>query len=207
MSQRVLLALIALLAAALLGVAFFWQPQPGRGGMPDAKPSGGDFTLQSAGGPISLHDFRGKVVVLYFGYTYCPDVCPTALAAVGQALGSLSAAELARVQTLFVSVDPERDTVTQLKDYTTFFHPSILGLTGSPEEVAAVARLYGVFYAKQTAAAGAGGYVVDHTSLTYLVAPDGRLAATLPHGAAPAAVAAEIRKLLSSSLPMKGTAS
>lgn len=203
MSQRILLALIALLAAALLGLAFFWQPQP-VGRSASSLPSGGDFTLRSANGPVSLQGFRGKVVLLYFGYTYCPDVCPTSLAAVGQALAGLASEELARVQTLFVSVDPDRDTVAQLKDYTAFFHPSIIGLTGSADEVAAVARLYGVFYAKQKAS-GTSGYTVDHTSVTYVIAPDGRLAANLPHGATPAAIAAAVRKLLSPSPSLKGT--
>ena len=96
-----------------------------------SAPTGGDFTLQSATGPVTLKDYRGKVVLLYFGYTYCPDICPTSLTATAQALGQLAPAELARVQTLFVSVDPERDTPARLKDYGAFFHPSIIGVTGT----------------------------------------------------------------------------
>jgi len=145
-----------------------------------------DFTLSSSAGPVSLSDFRGKVVLLYFGYTFCPDICPTSLAATARALKELSPEAAAQVQTIFVSVDPARDTPEHLKEYVAFFHPSIVGLTGTDEEVALAARPYGVVYARHEAT-GAGGYVVDHSAFTYLVAPDGHLAARLPH-AAPARV-------------------
>lgn len=193
MLRRLLIGLIVLLAAALAGLILLSPPaKVGAGG-----PAGGDFTLQSAGGAVALQDFRGKVVLLFFGYTYCPDVCPTALAAAGQALNSLSAEEAARVRAIFVSVDPERDTVEQLKKFTAFFHPNIVGVTGTPAQVAAAARLYGAFYARQAGSSSAG-YTIDHTASTYVIAPDGRLATTLPHGTPPAAIATEIRRQLSS---------
>lgn len=196
MPQRLLIGLILVLAAAVIGLAFFWQPAR-MGAGSTAGPAGGDFTLRSAAGPVSLRDFRGKVVLLFFGYTYCPDVCPTALTAAGQAFASLSPEETDRVRAVFVSVDPERDTVAQLKNFTAFFHPNIVGVTGTPEQVAAAARLYGAFYARQPAS-GSAGYVIDHTASTYVIAPDGRLAATLPHGTPPAAIVTEIRRQLSS---------
>ena len=204
MSNRTLLVLIAALAAAIIGLTLFWNPAPPAAKAPHAAlpagtaPAGGDFTLQSATGPVALKDFRGKVVLVYFGYTYCPDICPTSLTATAQALGQLAPGELARVQTIFISVDPERDTPARLKDYGAFFHPSIVGVTGTPAEVAEVAKRYGASYAKQQLA-GAANYVVDHSALTYVVAPDGRLVGTLPHAAAPDAVVAEIRKWLSTS--------
>jgi protein SCO1/2 len=204
MSTRVLIALVALLAAAIVALTLFWNPAPPPGRTPHAAlpaanlPAGGDFTLQSAAGPVSLKDYRGKVVLVYFGYTYCPDICPTSLSATAQALGKLEPAELARVQTIFVSVDPERDTPARLKDYGAFFHPSIAGVTGTPGQIEEVARRYGASYAKQQLA-GASNYVVDHSALTYVVAPDGRLVSTLPHAAPPDKVVAEIRKWLSTS--------
>lgn len=205
MSNRILIAIIVLLAGLVLGLGLFWQPASAPTSQPHAAlpsaisaPSGGDFTLQSASGPVSLHDFRGKVVLVYFGYTYCPDICPTSLAATAAALGQLTPAELAQVQTLFVSVDPERDTPARLKDYAAFFHPSILGITGAPAEIAEISRRYGASYAKQTLA-NASNYVVDHSALTYLVAPDGRHAGNLPHAAPPDQVIAAIRKLLPAS--------
>ena len=141
-------------------------------------------------------DLRGKVVLVYFGYTYCPDVCPTALTGLAEGLKTLGPEEAAGVATLFVSVDAERDTPAHLKEYVAFFHPGIVGLTGSPAEVAEVARRYGVYYARQKAATAGGAYVVDHTSETYVLGRDGRLAGRIPHGASPERVAAEIRKFL-----------
>lgn len=197
MSQRILLVIAVLLAALVLGLAFFWQPELPERPLPvAAAPAGGDFTLQSAGGPVALQDFRGKVVLVYFGYTYCPDICPTSLAATAEGLKLLSPEELARVAVIFVSVDPERDTPARLKEYGEFFHPAIVGVTGSADEVAAIARRYGVFYARQPVATAGGGYVVDHTSDTYVVAPDGRLDGKIAHAAPPEQVAAEIRKRL-----------
>ena len=197
MSQRILLVIAVLLAALVLGLAFFWQPELPERPLPvAAAPAGGDFTLQSAGGPVALQDFRGKVVLVYFGYTYCPDICPTSLAATAEGLKLLSPEELARVAVIFVSVDPERDTPARLKEYGEFFHPAIVGVTGSADEVAAIARRYGVFYARQPVMTAGGGYVVDHTSDTYVVAPDGRLDGKIAHAAPPEQVAAEIRKRL-----------
>lgn len=186
-----------LLAAALLGLAAC-QPQQSAtpGGLTLASPpAGGDFTLGSADGPVASSAFRGQVVALYFGYTYCPDVCPTSLASLGAALEKLSPEELARTQPLFISVDPERDTPARLKEYAAFFHPRLLGLTGTPAEVAAAARAYGASYARQNVNSE-GGYVVDHSSFIYLIAPDGRLAASLPHGTTPDDIAAAIRRLI-----------
>ncbi len=197
MSQRILLAVAVLLAALVLGLAFFWHPELPERPLPmAAAPAGGDFTLQSAGGPVALQDFRGKLVLVYFGYTYCPDICPTALAATAEGLKLLTPDELARVAVIFVSVDPERDTPARLKEYAEFFHPAIVGVTGTPEELAAIARRYGVFYARQSVETAGGGYVVDHTSDTYVVGADGKLDGKIAHATPPDRVAAEIRKRL-----------
>ena len=154
-----------------------------------------DFTLHSAAGPVRLSDLRGKVVLLYFGYTFCPDICPTSLAATARALNQLTPADLQRVKTVFISVDPARDTPAHLAEYARFFHPSMLGATGSDEEVAAAARPYGVVYARHEVS-GASGYVVDHSAFTYLVAPDGHFAARLPHAAPARVVLAELARWL-----------
>jgi len=197
MSERLLLAIAGLLAALVLGLAVFWSPEMAERPLPRAGlPAGGDFTLQAASGPVSLKDYRGKVVLIYFGYTYCPDVCPTSLAATSAGLKQLSAEEQARVAMIFISVDPERDTPARLKEYVEFFHPAMVGVTGSPEALAEIARRYGVFYARQKVETAGGGYVVDHTSDTYVLAPDGQLAGKLAHATPPDRVAAEIRKRL-----------
>jgi len=197
MSQRILLAVAVLLAALVLGLAFFWHPEMPERPLPmAAAPAGGDFTLQSAGGPVALQDFRGKLVLVYFGYTYCPDICPTALAATAEGLKLLTPEELARVAVIFISVDPERDTPARLKEYAEFFHPAIVGITGTADELAGIARRYGVFYARQPVETAGGGYVVDHTSDTYVVGTDGKLVGKIGHAAPPDQVAAEIRKRL-----------
>jgi len=197
MSERILLFVAALLAALVLGLALFWQPElPERPLPAPAALSGGDFTLQTADGPWSLQAQRGKVVLVYFGYTYCPDICPTSLAATAAGLKLLSAEELGKVAMVFISVDPERDTPAHLKEYVEFFHPAIVGATGTPENLAEIARRYGVFYARQPAAPGASGYVVDHSADTYVVGPDGKLAGRIAHATPPEQVAQAIRKYL-----------
>lgn len=190
MSQRILLAIAAGIALLAVGLALFWQP-----GEPTRREAGGDFTLQSADGPVSLKDYRGKVVLLYFGYTFCPDICPTELTSTAAALKLLGPAESGRVAMLFVSVDPERDTPAHLKEYAAFFHPAMVGVTGTPETVATVAGQYGVYYARQKTDT-AGGYVVDHSAELFLIDRGGRLVARLPHAAPPEQVVAEIRKHL-----------
>lgn len=197
MSERMLAIIAGLLALLVTGLALFWQPQIPERPLPKAPGGGGDFTLQSASGPVSLGDFRGKLVLIYFGYTYCPDICPTSLLATAEGLKQLKPEELAQVVTFFVSVDPERDTPARLKEYAEFFHPGIIGMTGTPDTLADIARRYGVFYARQPVDTAGGGYVVDHTSETYVIGRDGRPAAKIPHAAPPDEVVATIRNILS----------
>ncbi len=201
--QRYWIAAGVCLTALLVWLAFFWEPDvsvpAGLSGtpllQPAGQPLGGDFTLDSPGGKLSLQDYRGKVVLLYFGYTFCPDVCPTALSALGQAFAALDPDELAQVQGVFVSVDPERDTMEVLNVYAPFFHPHIVGASGTPAQVAEVARRYGVSYMKQKSVDDRP-YTVDHSSFTYLIDREGRLAAMLPHGAPAADIVAQIRRHL-----------
>lgn len=197
MSERILMAVAGLLAALVLGLAFFWQPEMPERPLPKAAISGaGDFTLQSAKGPVSMQDYRGKLVLVYFGYTFCPDICPTSLAATAEGLKQLTPEEAARVAIIFISVDPERDTPARLQEYAEFFHPGMVGVTGTPEALAEIAKRYGVFYAKQKVATAGDGYVVDHSADTYVVGPDGQLLSKIAHATPPDQVAAEIRKRL-----------
>ena len=197
MSERVLMVIAGLLTTLVLGLAFFWQPEIPERPLPKAAiAEGGDFTLESANGPVSLKDYRGKLVLVYFGYTFCPDICPTSLAATAEGLKLLTPEEAARVAMIFISVDPERDTPARLKEYVEFFHPNMVGVTGKPEDLAEIAKRYGVFYAKQKVATAGNGYVVDHSADTYVVAPDGQLVGKIAHATPPNEVAAEIRKRL-----------
>lgn len=191
--------LVASLFVLLGWVAFFWQPpiEPGThaGFEVSEAPQGGDFALQSADGPVALHDFRGKVVVLYFGYTWCPDICPTSLGYLTAALNELPPGDLALVQGLFISVDPERDTLEKLKRYGEYFHPNIRGITGTPEVVREVAQRYGASYAKAEQKSETD-YVVDHSSALYLIDKEGRLSEILVHGTPPAAIHEALKKLI-----------
>ncbi|MBI5784513.1 MAG: SCO family protein [Rhodocyclales bacterium] len=159
------------------------------------RPRGGDFVLQSADGPVDTRALRGNVLLVFFGYTNCPDVCPASLAAGAQALIGLSADERAKTRLIMVSVDPERDSPAKLKEYAAYFHTGMVGVTGTPEEIAAVAKSYGAGYVRQPADAS-GRYAVDHTANTYLVGPDGKLAATIPLGTPTVDLVAAIRKQL-----------
>jgi protein SCO1/2 len=161
-------------------------------------PTGGDFELDIPGGTFRLQDQRGKVVLIYIGYSFCPDVCPTNLALMTQALNAMTKAELDRVVGLFISIDPERDTLERLAGYTGYFHDSILGATGDPDALAGIANSYGAFFRKidgQTA----GGYLMDHSSNTYVIAPDGSLSTILPHAAPAEEILDVTRTLLSKS--------
>lgn len=198
MSERILTFIAGVLAAVVLGLAIFWQPELPERPLPKAAggPPGGDFTLLSAAGPVSLADFRGKLVLIYFGYTYCPDVCPTSLAATSEGLKQLTPDERAQVAMIFISVDPKRDTPARLKEYAEFFDPGIVGVTGSPSELSRIAGSYGVFYAEQKVATAGDGYVVDHTSDTYVIDPAGKLTGKIAHATPPDQVVVALRKYL-----------
>ena len=159
------------------------------------KPGGGDFVLQAAAGPVDTRTLRGNVLLVYFGYTNCPDICPASLAAGAQALNALKPDERARTRLILVSVDPERDTPARLKEYTAYFHPAMVGVTGTVAEIASVARAYGAGYVRQ-APRPDGAYAVDHSADTYVVGPDGKLAQTLHFAAPPEQVTEAVRKLL-----------
>ena len=184
---------IALGLALLLGLALHLRSEPVAHGI--KLPPGSDFVLQSADGPVDSKTLRGKVLLIYFGYTNCPDVCPASLAAGGQALNALTPAEQAKVRLMMVSVDPGRDTVQHLKEYTAFFHPQMAGITGSTAEIAELAKAFGAGYIKQPANAD-GSYAIDHTVSTYVVDREGRLVAVLDIGTPTDKLVATVRKYL-----------
>lgn len=134
---------------------------------------GGPFTLVDHEGQTRTEaDFLGTHTLVYFGYTYCPDACPTALGIMTEALKRLDEDQLAKVQPIFISFDPERDTVEALKDYVPLFHPKLIGLTGTPEQTKAAAKAYRVYFAK-VESEDQNDYLVDHSSYIYLMSPEG----------------------------------
>jgi protein SCO1/2 len=153
---------------------------------------GGDFTLvDQTGATRHAADFRGKLMLVYFGYTYCPDVCPTELQKMSEGIDLLGA-KGDDVQPIFITVDPQRDTVAQMKDYAANFHPRLVALTGSAEQVAAAARAYRVFY--QQVKLPDGSYLMDHSSVIYLMARDGTYLAHFGAESDAAQMAAAIAK-------------
>jgi protein SCO1/2 len=158
---------------------------------------GGPFTLtDSSGKTVRWDDFAGKYRIVYFGFTYCPDVCPTDLARSGAGLRQFEAANPAlgaKVQPIFISVDPARDTPAVVGEFAANFHPRLIGLTGTPEQVKAAADAFAVFYEKAPPGSD-GAYMVNHSTVTYLFGPDGQPIATLPTDQGPDAVASELAK-------------
>jgi len=191
--------LVAVLAAG--GLSFFGYqlyqraPRTTQAGMPTF----GDFTVDTTEGPLAVSQMKGKVVAVYFGYAGCPDICPTTLSTVGAAFKALSDEEVAQVSGLFVSVDPDRDSLARLEEYARFFHPHIRGGTTDEATLATIGSDWGVRWEKAAGASKAMGYTVDHTSIVFLVGPDGRMRKALPHGSDPDRLASEIRALLPSS--------
>lgn len=156
---------------------------------------GKDFSLTDHKGQVRrLADFRGKAVVLFFGYTQCPDVCPTTLVTMRDAMALLGE-DAQRVQVLFVTLDPARDTPQLLAQYLPSFHPSFLGLLGDDNAIAALAKDFKVFYVKQPGSTP-GSYSIDHSTSSYAYDPQGRLRLLLRHGEAPANIAADLKLLL-----------
>lgn len=195
----------AIMIVGLLGLAVFmllsWDPGRDSAGptpVTAPEPVGGDFVLQSADGPVDSKDYRGKLLVLYFGYTACPDICPTSLATLSMALEDLPEALQAEIQPIFISVDPERDTPLKLAEYGRFFHPSMLGVTGDPQTLRKLARDYGAAY-HRVKSDSAMGYMVDHSADLYLVDRQGRLRRILRHGTSAAEIAKELRRLANES--------
>lgn len=192
---------IALLSIALLWVLFFWNPaadEPIKHQSLElsATPIGGDFTVEILNKDLSLKDLRGKVVVLYFGYTQCPDICPTSLALLTQALSQMKEEELAGMQSIFVSVDPGRDNTARLDEYTKYFHENIVGATAEKEDIDKITKLYGASY-RVVESDSAMGYIVDHSSYTYVIDKKGKLRHTLVHGTASDKILEAVRGLLS----------
>ena len=159
------------------------------------EPIGGPFALTDQRGLRRTDaDFHGKLTLIYFGFTYCPDICPTDLQAIGLAIDQLGAAG-EQVQALFVTLDPERDTPQHLADYTPMFHPRMIGLSGEASAIREAARAYKVYYAKVSTADGSD-YTVDHSAYIYLMDRAGRYLGFFPPGTPPERMVEVIRPLI-----------
>lgn len=184
---------------ALLGLAACNSSTPQAPAKPPLEGAriGGPFTLTDQDGhQVSDRQFAGRYRIMYFGYTFCPDVCPTDMQTIGAALKLLEASDpavAAKVTPIFVTIDPARDTPAVLKQFVSAFHPRMIGLTGSPQAIQTVATEYAIYSAKGDASPG-GGYLVNHSRQSYLMGPDGKPIALLPQEQGPQAVADEIKR-------------
>ena len=182
------------LVAALAGYWLWWalegKPEEGRPAV------GGPFALIDGDGrKVTDRAFRGRHMLVYFGYTFCPDVCPTTLFNASQALDELGPALASKVRLVFISIDPERDTPEVVKEYAGHFHPGTVGLTGAPAQVAAAARAFRIYYRK-AAPEEDGGYLVDHSSILFLMDAKGRYVTHFSHEATADDMAAALKRLL-----------
>ncbi len=202
MSGRMMNKFLSVLSTVLL-LSLLSGCNPASSGNEQTEPPlagatiGGSFTLTNQdGGKSSDTDFTGQYRIIYFGYSYCPDVCPVDLQRLmqGLALAEKNDPTLAeKVQPIFITIDPERDRPEQLKQYVEAFHPRLIGLTGSVEEIAEVAKKYVIIYGKREDE-GASEYLVDHSRQGYLFGPNGEPVALLPYDGTPQEIADEITR-------------
>ncbi|MDT3684569.1 MAG: SCO family protein [Pseudorhodoplanes sp.] len=195
-TSHVLLVLTAFVAGLVIfSAAIFFVAGKGPAVQAPAPSAvGGPFRLVDHNGQtVTDTDMKGKPFLVFFGFTHCPDICPTTLFEVSEILGKLGG-DAERVNALFVTVDPERDTADKLKDYLSSFHPRLRGLTGTSEAIAAMEKAYRV-YSKKVPLDG-GGYTMDHTALVYLMNKDGRFVAPFNMKRKPEEAAADLRKYL-----------
>jgi protein SCO1/2 len=191
--SRTMKALLAVWIAVLVGAAGWvgWDAMQGR------QPAiGGPFTLVDQNGRTVTNEMlKGKPTLIYFGYTFCPDVCPTSLLLMETAIEKLGPDAAKKVNLVFITIDPERDTQKLIKDYVSNFSPTFIGLTGTPEQVTAAARAYRVYYQKVPGKDGAP-YLMDHSSIVYLLDRNGRFVTHFTHEAKAEAIAAGVERLI-----------
>jgi cytochrome oxidase Cu insertion factor (SCO1/SenC/PrrC family) len=157
---------------------------------------GGPFTLTDhTSKRVTDQDFRGRFMMVFFGFTFCPDVCPTALQVMAAALDKIGS-KAEQITPVLITVDPERDTPEQMAMYVKSFHPRLVGLTGSPEEIAAVAKAYRVYFKRVADPKSSGGYTMDHSAIIYVMGPDGAFRTHFTYTVNADAMAERLTKLL-----------
>jgi protein SCO1/2 len=185
---------LLVLTLLALGTVGCWRPYTFHGMVMQSPQPAPDFTLTThQGQTLRLSDLRGRIVVLYFGYTFCPDVCPATLSEWAKAMRLLGD-KADQVQLLMITVDPERDTPAKMADYVSHFDPRFLGLSGSPDEIARIATLYGVYYRKHEE--GGENYLVDHTATQTVIDKNGYVKLIFPFGTNAEDIAADLRYML-----------
>ncbi len=191
------LILSVLVSAAVLFNIMSMQPREDTVATSDVI--GGDFVLRNIDGRVSLKDFRGSVVVLYFGFLSCPEVCPTSMSILTRSLEKLSPAEKNKTKAILISIDPQRDNFQELLEFTNYYHPNILGVTGTEQEVEKVAQQYGAFFEITASETVDSAYAYRHSSRYYIIDQQGNLIQAMRHSTTPNELAARIKKLFQQS--------
>jgi len=191
--RAVALGAVVLVIVVAVGAAAWFLLTPGTKSMAGGEALvGGPFTLTDQhGAVVTEQDFAGSYMLIYFGYTYCPDFCPMSLSNMTQALDLLAPEQAEQVVPILITVDPERDTVEQLAEYAPLFHPRLVALTGTPEETRQAAKAYRVYFSKAGNGDGSD-YLMDHSTFIYLMGPDGKYVRHFSHSATPEEIAAGI---------------
>lgn len=198
------IALVSMLTGGLLAMVWLASQLPQAGVTASSNNSavgraaiGGPFTLVNhKGKTVTQANFKGRYMLVYFGYTFCPDVCPTELQVMSAALEALPPAKAAQITPILVSIDPERDTPAKLAEYVANFHPRLVGLTGTPEQVRAAAKAYKVYFKKANDPDSSAGYAMDHSSIVYLMGPDGYFLKHFAYGTSSKKMARTLEKLV-----------
>ncbi|MBW4964128.1 SCO family protein [Sulfitobacter sp. CW3] len=197
--KKVRIALWSAVVIAAAATAALWMTERNQGPVaarvdPEAERFAADFELTDHNGMIQAdEDFRGRWMLVFFGFTNCPDVCPLGLATIAQVMDDLDA-EGAAVQPLFITVDPERDTPSALADYVPQFGPGILGLSGSTEQIERTAETFNIYYQKIEEASSPDGYTMGHTSSFLLFDPEGEFVRIYEYDQAPAVIVSDLRE-------------
>jgi protein SCO1/2 len=194
LAARVSLILSALAIVAIIGMLAWYQFTPQLRSGPAASVGGPFSLIDQHGKTVTDQSLHGQYLLIYFGYTFCPDVCPTELQAMSQAVDALGP-DGEKVTPVFITVDPARDTVEQLAAYAPHFHPRLVALTGTEPQIAAAAKAYRVYY-KRAEDAGSSDYLMDHSSIIYLMGPDGAFLTHFSFGTEPEKMAEGMRKYL-----------
>ncbi|HAZ80692.1 MAG TPA: SCO family protein [Porticoccaceae bacterium] len=186
--------LLAVLAAVSLGVVMS-SGSKGNTSIVTSSELGGDFSLRNIDGKVTLSDYQGKVVVVYFGFLSCPEVCPTSMSVLKRSLEILTPSQLEKTQAIMVSIDPQRDGFQDLADFTRYYHDNIIGVTGSVDEIQHIAEQYGAFFEITESESVESAYAYRHSSRYYVINQSGKLVQAMRHSTTPNELAARIKTI------------
>jgi cytochrome oxidase Cu insertion factor (SCO1/SenC/PrrC family) len=196
--QKLIFALVVLVIAGITALGALWLTRSLPEGPIGSGTAlvGGPFTLTDQNGKrVTDQDFRGKYMLIFFGFTFCPDVCPSELQVMSAALDQMGS-EADKIQPVFITIDPARDTPEAMKVYVSNFHPRLIGLSGSEADIAAVAKAYRVYYAKAKGTENQTDYLMDHSTILYLIGPDGKFVKHFTYGTEAKGLAEALRQAI-----------